>query len=99
MPVMRAVRIPLALAVLALASCQRSPSPHWVAPWATAPVNIPANFVPEGFLRPAFANFHSTLKNETVRAVVHSTIAGDRVRIHISNRFGTEPLVIGSAHV
>src|SRR6266436_4128552 len=95
MPVMR---LPLALAILALTSCQRNPSPHWVATWATAPVNIPTNFVPEGFLRSAFVNFHFTLKNETARAVVHTTIGGDRVRVHISNRFGTAPLVIGSAH-
>ena len=95
---MRAVRLHLALAILALTSCQRNPSLHWVATWATAPVNIPTNFVPEGFLRPAFVNFHFTLKNETARAVVHTTIGGDRVRVHISNRFGTAPLVIGSAH-
>src|SRR5260370_40771030 len=97
MPVMRAVRLPLALAILALTSCQRNPSLHWVATWATAPVNIPTNFVPEGFLRPAFVNFHFTLKNETARAVVHTTIGGDCVRVHISNSFGTAPLVIGSA--
>lgn len=40
-----------------------------------------------------------TWANTTIRQVVHTTIGGTRVRIHISNEYGDKPLVIGAAHV
>ncbi len=58
----------------------------WVGTWATAP----QHFVP-GKIR----NF----RNQTLRLIVHTSVAGTRVRIRISNKFGDEPLVIGSAHI
>lgn len=38
-------------------------------------------------------------ENTTLRQIVHTTIGGDRARIHISNEYGDRPLVIGSAHI
>ncbi len=38
-------------------------------------------------------------KNQTLRQVVHTSLAGDRVRVVFSNAFGTVPLEIGAAHV
>lgn len=40
-----------------------------------------------------------TYANATIRQVVHTSIGGDRVRIHISNEYGDRPLLIGSAHI
>lgn len=36
---------------------------------------------------------------QTVREIVHTSVGGDRVRIRLSNAYGTSPLVIGAAHV
>ena len=40
-----------------------------------------------------------TVANQTLRQVVRTSIGGDRVRIVLSNAFGTAPLEIGAAHV
>ena len=37
--------------------------------------------------------------NQTLRQIVHVTLGGDRVRVALSNVFGTTPLQIGAAHV
>jgi lysophospholipase L1-like esterase len=38
-------------------------------------------------------------KNQTLRQIVHVSLGGDRVRVVVSNAFGTLPLEIGAAHV
>ena len=38
-------------------------------------------------------------KNQTLREIVHVSLGGDRVRVTLSNAFGTLPLEIGAAHV
>src|SRR5215471_15486421 len=38
-------------------------------------------------------------KNQTLRQIVHTSLGGDRVRVVLSNAFGTQPLEIGAAHV
>jgi lysophospholipase L1-like esterase len=37
--------------------------------------------------------------NQTLRAIVHTSVGGDEVRVRIANTFGTAPLAIGAAHV
>jgi lysophospholipase L1-like esterase len=37
--------------------------------------------------------------NQTLRLIVHPTIGGERLRVVLSNAFGTAPLVIGAANV
>jgi lysophospholipase L1-like esterase len=44
---------------------------------------------------PAPLNF----TNQTLRQIVHVSIGGERVRVVLSNAFGTVPLVVGAAHV
>lgn len=39
------------------------------------------------------------LDAQTLRQVVRTTTSGTRVRIRLSNLFGTQPLVVGAAHV
>lgn len=52
---------------------------------------------------PAQAILSSTIltnvENQTLRQIAHVSLGGDRVRVRISNVFGTTPLTIGSAHV
>ncbi|MGC9671185.1 SGNH/GDSL hydrolase family protein [Planosporangium sp. 12N6] len=63
-----------------------SPGATWVGTWASVPTAVPATAV-------------TTLDNQTVRQVVHASIAGDAVRVRLSNEFGVQPVVVGEAHV
>ncbi|HET8695889.1 MAG TPA: SGNH/GDSL hydrolase family protein [Gammaproteobacteria bacterium] len=40
-----------------------------------------------------------TLENQTVRQIVHTSIGGNRLRVVLSNAFGTAPITIGAGHV
>ncbi|MGW1315683.1 SGNH/GDSL hydrolase family protein [Streptomyces sp. NPDC002426] len=65
----------------------RSTAPSsWTGTWATTPTAAPASDTTE------FAN-------ETIRQTVRTSIGGDRVRIRLSNEFGSGPLVVGEARV
>jgi lysophospholipase L1-like esterase len=44
---------------------------------------------------PPLLNF----SNQTLRQIVHTSIGADRVRVVVSNAFGTAPLVVGAANV
>jgi lysophospholipase L1-like esterase len=75
---------------------------HWVGTWATAEVLRPAATA-EG-QPPAAGGGRggpppiSSFANQTIRQVVHTSIGGDRVRVVLSNVFGSAPLAIGGAH-
>jgi lysophospholipase L1-like esterase len=58
----------------------------WVGTWATAPTTVPRTNV-------------ATFENQTIRQVVHVSVGGDSLRVRLSNEFGSQPLVIGAAHV
>ncbi len=58
----------------------------WIGTWATVPTAVPASGV-------------TTLEDQTVRQVVHTSVAGRRLRIRLTNEFGSEPLRIGEVHV
>jgi lysophospholipase L1-like esterase len=90
-----------------LAQCVFAQSPeHWVSTWATSPQQprafpaprptagaTPATPAPP---RPApITSFH----NQTLRMIAHTSIGGRRVRIELSNAFGSTPLGIGAAHI
>ena len=67
------------------------PSPHstWVGSWAASQqIPEPANAVDAGDLTDA-----------TIRQIVHLSIGGSQIRVHLSNAFGTEPLRIDAVHV
>jgi lysophospholipase L1-like esterase len=46
-------------------------------------------------LQPSPLNF----SNQTLRQIVHTSIGGDRVRVVLSNVFGTAPLMVGAVNV
>jgi lysophospholipase L1-like esterase len=85
---------------------------HWVGTWSTAEVGRPQtppsppttpapppfmpNQCPAGAPQP---NTFMHFSNQTLRQVVHTSIGGPKIRIVLSNRFGTAPLAIGAAHV
>jgi lysophospholipase L1-like esterase len=68
-------------------SCEAAPPQHWVGTWATAPF--------------AAANDAGQFgaADMTLRQIVHVSLGGSRVRIVLSNEFGSDPLTIGAAHI
>ena len=67
-------------------ACPAPPAP------ATPPPAPPAGgaFAPQPFV-------HFT--NQTLRQIVRTSVGGSRLRVVLSNAFGTSPLTIGAAHV
>lgn len=62
---------------------------NWVGSWATSE-QIPE---PNNALAP------DDLRDATLRQIVHLSIGGKLLRVHISNAFGTSPLRLTSAHI
>jgi lysophospholipase L1-like esterase len=75
-------------------TAQRS-SHNWVATWAAA-VQAPSSVSLSTFGEPASLTV-SGLDDQTVRNIVFTSVGGQVARIHLSNTFGTQPLVVGSA--
>jgi len=97
MKALRFFSVGLALYVLAgnaPALAQNGRADHWVGTWATAVVARP-QAAPGAGRGPAPLNFN----NQTLRQIVHTSLGGDRVRVVLSNAFGTAPLPVGAASV
>ena len=111
----RPIALFLLLLTAAPALGQQSRREHWVATWATAlvsrplpagrgqgpggggpaapPAAAPAAGARGGVTPPA------TVTNQTLRQIVRTSIGGNRVRIVLSNAFGTAPVAIGAANI
>ncbi len=63
-----------------------TPPAHWVGTWASVPTQTPATSTP-------------TLADETIRQVVHTSVAGGELRLRLTNEFGTTALRVGAVHV
>ena len=85
---------------------------HWVGTWTVASVGRPQVRSAAGRARrgsggpgPAGTDSASApvpfmhFNNQTLRQIVRTSIGGRRVRVVLSNAFGTSPLTIGAAHV
>ena len=74
----------------AFAQTHHEPAPpHWVGTWAASQqLPEPANSLPP-----------EDLTDATLRQIVHLSIGGTELRVHLSNAFGTQPLTITSAHI
>jgi lysophospholipase L1-like esterase len=62
--------------------------PHWVGTWGASPQQPVTAFGSA----PSFTN-------QTVREIVRISVGGERFRVRLTNEFGTQPLLIGAAHV
>jgi lysophospholipase L1-like esterase len=76
----------LSFAAPALAQAQ---SGVWVGSWSSAQ-QIPE---PQNALAP------EEMTDATIRQIVHLSIGGTELRVHLSNAFGTEPLHFTSVHI
>ncbi|RKN40428.1 SGNH/GDSL hydrolase family protein [Streptomyces hoynatensis] len=79
--------------LLALAAPSASATPArghgrdgWVGTWSTTVTTVPASE-------------HNAFEDQTIRQVVHTSIAGESLTLRLSNEFGTTPLVLGEVHV
>jgi lysophospholipase L1-like esterase len=61
-------------------------SKQWVGTWATA-------------AQPFLAKSLQTYRNQSLRLIAHTSAAGTKVRVKISNTYGDRPLLIGGAHI
>jgi lysophospholipase L1-like esterase len=66
---------------------------RWIPTW------VAASQAPRS-LGPARAGvFSGAFNNQTARMIVHTTIGGRRVRVALSNAYGSAPLTVGAAHI
>jgi lysophospholipase L1-like esterase len=82
---------------------------HWVGTWATAlvgrpqappvPAAAPAAGAQPGQLPAAQPAPFVHFTDQTLRQIVHASLGGSRLRVVLSNTFGTVPLAVGAAHV
>lgn len=68
-------------------------TPAWVATWGASPQPV---WGPD-FLFPT--NIPAKLNNQTVRQVARVSLGGQRLRIVLSNAYGSQPIIVGSATV
>ncbi|WP_446744914.1 SGNH/GDSL hydrolase family protein [Silvibacterium acidisoli] len=78
-----------AVLLFAVAASAATPpdTDHWVGTWATAPVAARGN---DGSFGAA---------DTTYREIVHVSLGGSKIRVVLTNEFGSEPLTIGAASV
>jgi lysophospholipase L1-like esterase len=103
----------LIFVALGCAAGQAAEPEHWVSTWATSPQQPRPFPAPRPPARPAGTQTSTTpapvlrvppipvktFHNQTLRMIAHTSIGGARVRIELSNVFGSKPLVIGAAHI
>jgi len=92
---MRRVVLVLVLASSLIGAAQQPIPDHWVGTWSTAVV--PSTVPTPGGTPPAMST--QVFQNQTLRQIVHTSIGGSRVRVVLSNVFGTAPLKIGAASI
>ena len=74
-------------AVSAQSTAAKSAQAAWVGTWAASPFDgDPWHTVP-------------TVVDSTLREIVHTSLAGNAVRVRLTNEFGTEPLRIDAATI
>jgi lysophospholipase L1-like esterase len=65
----------------------------WIGTWSASPQPI---WAPE-FLVPI--NFPRNVWNQTIRQIARVSLGGSKARVVLSNEYGSEPLMIGAAHI
>ena len=79
----------VAVLSLAVAGRAQANSKVWVGSWSTS------QQVPE----PQNALAAADMTDATIRQIVHLSVGGTELRVHLSNAFGTEPLHFTSVHI
>ena len=74
---------------LLIVATSKTPAQSWIGSWAAS------QQIPE----PGNALDSNDLRDATLRQIVHLSVGGKRLRVHLSNAFGTEPLRLTSVHI
>jgi lysophospholipase L1-like esterase len=80
----------LACAIAVPGSAQQA---NWQTTWYASPQPTWGS----DFILPT--NIPASLDDQTVREIVRTSVGGQRVRVHFSNRYGKEPLTIGTVRI
>jgi lysophospholipase L1-like esterase len=80
------------LAVCLAATASAAGPGHWVVAWGASPA---PQLPDEAQMRTAKLLFD----NQTIREIVHTSIASDTVRVRLSNAYGKRALEIGAVHI
>ena len=72
---------------------QAADAGDWIETWTASPQPVwdPDFFAP--------VNIPRSLRNQTIRQVARVSLGGNRVRVELSNVYGKDAMVIGTAHV
>lgn len=84
-------RVVPALLLLVAGFAVHAQEPAWVGTWGASP--LPPT--PSGGPFPATPSFN----DQTVRQIVRVSVGGERVRLRLTNEYGTQPLTIGAARI
>ena len=88
------MKICIAAAALAAFIAVPAGADNWVATWQASPQ---ATWAAQEFALPT--GVPATLERQTVRETARISVGGQRVRVIFSNRYGTQPLLVGEAHL
>ena len=76
---------------------------HWVTTWATAELlsrsGQPQSAPQAAGAQPAARPPLTSLNNQAVRMIAHTSIGGRRVRVRLANAFGNMPVAVGEARI
>jgi len=69
---------------------------HWVSTWAASPLlrALPPQQQPNAAPLPP-----NSFNNQTLRMIVRTSIGGRRIRLQLSNAYGSSALTVGAAHI
>ena len=70
-------------------------TPSWATAWSRTPLSTTVKTA----TTTVQATVPSQIRNQTLRTMVWTTIGGSQVRVKLTDRFSTSPLVISAAHV
>lgn len=90
----RVAAVAFAMALMApVTMTQAQDTGKWIGTWSASPQPVwAADF-------PVPTNIPRNLWNQTIRQIAHVSIGGSRVRIELSNEYGSRPLAVGAAHI
>jgi lysophospholipase L1-like esterase len=81
-----------AMALAGSSSAQPSGGGNWTGIWGASP--LPPTLVAAGF-----ATVSPSFDNQTLRQVVRVNGGGSRIRLRLTNEYGSKPLEVGEVHV
>ena len=90
---MKIATLPILFLAASFASSASAAGPaHWVVAWGASPA---PQLPDEAQMRTAKLMFD----NQTIREIVHTSIASDTVRVRLSNAYGKQAVEIGAVHI